>query len=113
MNDLNYFEELPAAITVCDRDGIIVYMNQKSIANFAKDGGAALIGRSLYDCHPGASKEKLRALIESQKINTYTIEKNGVHKMIYQTPWFADGVFSGLIEFSFEIPAEVPHFVRD
>jgi len=113
MSDTDFFAGLPAAITVCDREGIILYMNQKSIETFARDGGAALIGRSLYDCHPGASKEKLRALIEGQKINTYTIEKDGVHKMIYHTPWYAEGEFRGLIEFSFEIPAEMPHIVRN
>lgn len=110
--DTRYFDEIPAAVTVCDTDGIILYMNNKSISTFKKDGGADLVGKSLFDCHPGASKEKLRALLESQKTNTYTIEKNGVHKMIYQTSWFEDGKFRGLIEFSFEIPAEMPHFIR-
>ena len=45
--------------------------------------------------------------------NAYTIEKNGVKKLIYQTPWFDGGKFAGLIEFSMEIPRELPHFIRD
>jgi hypothetical protein len=32
--------------------------------------------------------------------------------MIQQTPWYECGEYRGIIEFSFEIPAEVPHFVR-
>jgi transcriptional regulator with PAS, ATPase and Fis domain len=112
MSDFNYFSEIPVAVTVCDPDGIILYMNEKSVANFAQSGGASLIGRSLFDCHPGASKDKLKKLLAGQQTNTYTIEKNGVHKMIHQTPWFEAGAYRGFIEFSFEIPAAVPNFIR-
>jgi transcriptional regulator with PAS, ATPase and Fis domain len=112
MNFIDYYAELPMAVTVCDRDGIVLYMNQKSIATFAKDGGADLIGKSLLDCHSVQSRKKLLLLIESQKTNTYTIEKNGLHKLIHQTPWFEGGELRGLIEFSFEIPVAMPHFIR-
>jgi transcriptional regulator with PAS, ATPase and Fis domain len=112
MNQFDYFSEIPVAVTVCDQNGIILYMNKKSALTFQTDGGAALIGKNLFDCHPGQSKEKVAALLKSQKTNSYTIEKNGVHKMIQQTPWFENGEFKGLIEFSFEIPADMPHFLR-
>jgi transcriptional regulator with PAS, ATPase and Fis domain len=110
--DIKFFDEIPAAVTICDKDGMILYMNERSAATFAKDGGKALIGKNLYECHPGTSKEKLRVLMESHQTNSYTIEKNGVKKMIYQTPWFEGGEFRGLIEFSFVIPVDMPHFVR-
>ena len=45
--------------------------------------------------------------------SVYTIEKNGVRKMIYQTPWRVDGVVGGLAEISMEIPAEMPHHIRN
>lgn len=112
MTHFDYFAEIPVAITVCDKDGIILYMNEKSIATFEKEGGAALIGKNLYDCHPGSSREKLAALLNSHETNTYTIEKEGVHKMIHQTPWLENGEFKGLIEFSFVIPANPSHFIR-
>ena len=44
--------------------------------------------------------------------NTYTIEKNGIKKMIYQTPWFNEGVVSGLVEISMELLEEMPHHIR-
>ncbi len=112
MNSFDYFSEIPAAVTVCDKSGLILYMNQRSIETFKKDGGADLIGKNLLDCHPGQSHEKVLALLNSHTPNSYTIEKEGVHKMIYQTPWFENGEFSGLIEFSFVIPADMPHFLR-
>ncbi|MEA5077494.1 MAG: PAS domain-containing protein [Anaerolineaceae bacterium] len=112
MNNFDYFSEIQMAVTVCDPTGIILYMNKRSIETFQKDGGADLIGKNLFDCHPGRSREKLANLMATHTSNSYTIEKNGVHKMIHQTPWFEDGEFKGFIEFSFVIPVEVPHFVR-
>ena len=44
--------------------------------------------------------------------NCYTIEKNGVHKLIYQSPWYVKGEYGGLVEISVEIPNPMPHFVR-
>jgi hypothetical protein len=44
--------------------------------------------------------------------NSYTIEKNGVKKLIHQTPWRENGEPAGLVEFSLVIPSVLPHFVR-
>ncbi|SYZ73125.1 PAS fold domain protein [Candidatus Zixiibacteriota bacterium] len=107
------FEEINAAVTICDTTGIIIYMNKKAVATFAADGGADLIGKNLFDCHSDESIEKLKDLIAARRTNAYTIEKNGVKKLIYQTPWYDDDSFGGLIEFSFEIPFVIPHFIRD
>jgi transcriptional regulator with PAS, ATPase and Fis domain len=108
-----WIKEFPAAVTVCDPDGIILAMNDKSAKTFAKDGGLALIGKNLYDCHPDPARGKVERLMDERKANIYTIEKEGVKKLIYQSPWFKDGTFAGFIEFSFEIPFEIPHFIRE
>jgi hypothetical protein len=105
-------EEFPAAITVCDADGVIVDLNQRSARTFEKDGGLALIGTSLYDCHPLQAQEQIRGLMRSRQPNAYTIEKNGVKKLIYQAPWYEKGVFKGLVELSLVIPFDLPHFKR-
>jgi DUF438 domain-containing protein len=106
-------KELPFAITVCDTDAIILYMNDRSISTFNKYGGAEIIGSSLFEYHHGPSALKLRELFDTQTKNAYTIEKNGIKKIIYQSPWFKDGEFAGLIELSLEIPMNMAHFVRD
>jgi transcriptional regulator with PAS, ATPase and Fis domain len=108
-----WIKEFPAAVTVCDPEGIIIEMNAMSAKTFAKDGGLVLIGKSLYDCHPDPARGKLERLLDDRKTNIYTIEKNGVKKLIYQSPWFKDGVYAGFIEFSFEIPFTIPHFIRE
>lgn len=42
----------------------------------------------------------------------YTIEKQGRRKLVYQTPWYEAGAVAGLVEVVLELPAEMPHFVR-
>jgi len=110
--DFSWVKEFPAAVTVCDADGIILEMNDKSAKTFASDGGYALIGQNMFECHPGLSREKLERLMESRRENTYTIEKNGVKKLIHQRPWFQDGKYAGFIEFSFEIPFDMRHDIH-
>ena len=107
-----WIKSFPGAITVCDREGIVLEMNDKSIQTLEKEGGASLIGTTLFDCHSPASQAILHEMIASEQPNIYSIEKKGIKKLIYQAPWYTDGVFSGLIELSLEIPFEMPHFVR-
>jgi transcriptional regulator with PAS, ATPase and Fis domain len=108
----NWIKEFNGAITICDEKGIIVYMNDKAVKTFETDGGEKLIGTDILDCHPEPSKTTLRNLMSQRKVNCYTIEKNGVKKLIFQTPAFNDGKYSGFIEFSIEIPFKLPHFIR-
>ena len=111
MGKLNYFKEAPIAVTICDKEGKILEMNDKSVKTFIKDG-KSIIGKSLLDCHPEQARSKLTAMLENHNTNAYTISKNGIKKLIYQMPWFSEGEFAGYIELSMEIPEEMPHFVR-
>jgi hypothetical protein len=87
-------------------------MNEKSCATFVKYGDGSLIGKSLFDCHGEKSSEKIKELLLEGTSNAYTIEKNGVKKMIYQCPWYKDDEVAGLVEISLVIPQEMKHFVR-
>ena len=40
--------EMNCAVTVCDTEGVILYMNEKACRTFAKHG--SLIGKNLFDC---------------------------------------------------------------
>ena len=90
MNMYEWADEMNCAVTVCDTQGIILYMNEKACRTFAGHGN--LIGRNLFDCHSPKSQEKIRELLETGGVNTYTIEKKGGRKMIYQTAWKREGV---------------------
>jgi len=109
---IDWTSEFPAPITICDRNGIILYLNQQARQAFARYGGGALVGRNLMDCHPGESKAKLRQLLRHPRVNAYTIEKNGRKKLIYQAPWHQGGTCQGLVELVIELPEPLPHFVR-
>jgi transcriptional regulator with PAS, ATPase and Fis domain len=110
MND--WIKEFNGAVTICDPTGIILEMNDKSARTFEKDGGRALIGSNLLDCHPEPARAKLADLLADPRPNTYTIEKNGVRKLIHQAPWYKDSQYAGFVEMSIEIPFELPHFIR-
>lgn len=98
------------AVTVCDAEGTILYMNEKSRTTFA--GHGPMTGKNLFGCHNPKSQEKIRELLATGGSNSYTIEKNGVRKMIYQTAWRHNGAVGGLVEISMEIPEDMPHHIR-
>jgi transcriptional regulator with PAS, ATPase and Fis domain len=107
-----WLEEFPVAITVTDARGTIVSMNVQSRKNFEKDGGGALVGRSVFDCHPEPARTRTVELFEGRAPRHYTIRKNGQRKIIHQIPWYRDAAFAGFVEISIPIPDELPHFDR-
>jgi hypothetical protein len=113
MTNHDWVKEFPAAITVVNTKGVILEMNDKSAATFSSDGGRGLIGKNSLECHPEPSRTKLQQLLQAPEANLYTIEKAGRKKLICQLPWHCDGEFSGIVELSIELPAELPHFIRD
>lgn len=110
---MDWAMQFPGAVTVCDGDLTIVYMNEKAISNFAGNGGESLLGRNLADCHQPRSMKIIRKILDTGEPNVYTIEKGGKKKMIYQAPWRKNGEIAGLVEIAVEIPTELPHFARD
>ena len=113
MSAIEWDAEFPGAVTVCDTEGRIVEMNEKSREVFAADGGAKLLGANVLDCHPEPGRSKLEGLMRDRRTNIYTIQKNGRKKLIYQAPWSKDGVHAGFVELALEIPWDLPHFNRD
>ena len=111
MKPVDWVKEYPGAVTVCDRQGIILYMNDKAIQVLA-DNGQSLVGKNVLDCHPEPARAKLTEMLATQKFNSYTIEKGGVKKLIHQTPWYENGSYGGFVELSIEIPFTMEHHVR-
>lgn len=110
-NRFPWADEMDCAVTVCDSEGTVIYMNRKSEETFNKDG-RSMIGQSMIPCHSPRSQEKIREMLQKGTTNSYTILKNGVKKMIYQTPWRENGIVMGLVEISMVIPEDMPHYVR-
>jgi len=110
--NFDWVKEFPSAITVCNKEGEILYMNDKSNKTFEKQGGNTLVHKSLFDCHPEPAKTKLKNMLINGKSNSYTIEKNGIKKLIHQSPWYKNGEYAGFVEMSVELPQEMSHFIR-
>ncbi|HVP13321.1 MAG TPA: PAS domain-containing protein [Phycisphaerae bacterium] len=108
-----WVDGLKVSIIVCDREGKILFLNSTAARQYAKDGGSALVGKNLRDCHKADSKEKIAQLIAEARPNHYTITKKGRKRIIHQMPWFEDGRCAGLVELAMDIPDELPHFDRD
>ena len=113
MAENSWVKEFPGMVVVSNEAGIIVDMNESAVKWFADKGGRGLLGKSLMEVHKEASQDKIRSMMESQGSNVYTIEKNGKRMLIYQSPWYREGKLAGLVEFGLEVPAEIPHHVRE
>ncbi len=113
MEKYSWVEEFSGSVVVCDQEGIIIEMNEKAAATFQNQGGRNLLGSHILDCHPEPARSKLRQLMEKRQTNIYTIEKKGIRKLICQAPWYVKGDYRGFVEIAIELPASMPHFVRD
>ena len=113
MPDYPWFDEFPGAITITDADGVIIQMNDMAVEDvFKTSGGRELIGKNVLDCHPESARKQIWAMLENRQKNVYTIVKNGKKIFVYETPWYKDGVYSGIVELYLEIPFEVPNHIR-
>jgi transcriptional regulator with PAS, ATPase and Fis domain len=113
MDQPSWVDEIAMAVTVTDAEGRILAMNQRAVRTFAADGGAALVGTNVLDCHPEPARSRLAQMFLTQSANHYTISKCGQRKAIHQLPWYNDGVFAGFVELAIPIGDHLPHFDRD
>ena len=108
----DWAKEMNCAVTVCDTECKIIYMNDRARATFASRG-ENLVGQNLLPCHNDRSRGIIARLLAEGGVNCYTIQKNGQRKMIYQTAWRREGVVAGLVEISMVSPEDMPHYVRN
>ncbi len=107
-----WVKELPAEVMVCDSGGIILTMNDEAETLFAEDGGRSLLGTNALDCHPDSSRARLEEMLEKHTANAYYSTEKGEKRFFFQAPWYNEGRFAGLVEISFQVPDELPHFIR-
>lgn len=108
----DYFEGADVAVTICAKDGTILDMNQKSRKTFLKPDRPEIIGQNVLDCHPEPARSLLADMLQNPRTNVYTVEKEGLKKLIFQCPWYDDGEYDGFMELSMVLPENMPHRVR-
>lgn len=109
--EFDWAEDIEGAVTVCDKEGTVIYMNKRSRETFNKQGDT-MVGKSMIPCHSKRSQAIIFDMLQNNHPHCYTISKHGQRKLIFQTPWRQDGEVKGLVEFSFVIPEEMPHYDR-
>lgn len=77
-----------ASVVICNLEQEIVYMNPAAVENYSKWGGAALVGKSLLNCHNQASREAIdkvmRWFMESEENNMiFTFHNEKQNKDVY------------------------------
>ena len=105
-------ESMDVALTVCDADMKLLYMNKRAAQNFSGKDGPPLMGSNLQACHKPQSVVTMKAMLASGKPNVYTILKGGQKKLIWQAPWVKEGKTAGLVEISIQLPDSMPHHDR-
>ena len=108
-NIIEWAKEVDFAITISDINDNIIYMNDKSNATFPD----LKIGDNMQNCHSQKSNEIINQIKNNNITNTYTVQKDGIKKLIYQTPWYKNNIVAGIIELSFVLPENMPHHNRD
>ena len=122
MAELNaYFKSVidqdTASVVLCDLQHTIIYMNPAAIRNYAKRGGAQLIGRSLLNCHNAASNDRIQQVVDwfaaSPEHNIiYTHHNEKQNKDVYMVALRdADGTLIGYYEkHEYRDPETLPRY---
>ena len=76
------------AVVLCDLEHTIVYMNPAAKERYGKWGGAALVGKSLLDCHNAKSRETIVRVVDWFKASpehdlVYTFYNQKENKDVY------------------------------
>ena len=110
---MDWVNEFPVGISVCDSTGRMLVINKKEEETLAKLGFNNLLGKKFWACHSKKSIETIREQMNAQNTRVYFAQENGKRELIIQAPWYEEGKFGGLVEIALEIEGEIPTIVRD
>lgn len=112
--NMDWIKDFSVAVVICDRKGVLTYLNDAAAEMYAHAGGYALLGKSIMEgCHKQqASNDKMIEIMETRKPYTYSIERNGVKRLIHQMPHIINDEVVGIVEVAIIVPFDIPHFVR-
>ena len=81
-------EQDDAPVVLCDLAHTILYMNPSAVLHYQRQGGAALVGKSLLACHSPAANRKIAEVLaffasspEHNKV--YTFRNTEENKDVY------------------------------
>lgn len=75
-------EQDNCAVVICNTEHQIIYMNPVACEKYGKYGGAALLGKSLLNCHNARSREMIQKILDwfyadkaNNRVHTFYNEK--------------------------------------
>lgn len=91
------------AVVICNVEHEIIYMNPAAIRNYAKGGGAELVGRSILECHNSESRKRILQVFDwfasSPEHNiVYTFHNDQQNKDVYMVALREEGRLIGYYE---------------
>ena len=98
------FGGLRASVTVADEEFRIIFMNDLAIEHYDYEGGEALIGTDLLDCHNAESQAMLRKMYVRYRAGDLTPTRyhedkgDGLGKSNVFIPLVVKGQFRGVAE---------------
>ena len=108
-----WVQTYPAEIMVCNAEGVILEMSDTAIKIYEKEGGAALIGRNVFDHHDAISRKQIKSVVDQRKHVIYSTEKGGNKKLVSIAPWYHEGEYAGFALIVLDIPENIPNIYKD
>jgi hypothetical protein len=108
-----WMQTYPAEIMVCDAAGTILEMSDVAIQIYEKEGGAALIGKNVFEHHDEKARKQMMAVVNQRKHVIYTTEKGGLKKLVSIAPWFRDGEYAGFALIVLDLPENISNINKD
>jgi len=102
------FAGIQASITIADENERIVYLNDMAVEHYGDQGGDALLGSNVYDCHNPTSQDKIRELYSRYRagdrtpVRYHTEKRDGHAESVVLFPLVVDGFFRGVAELMWE-----------
>ena len=108
-----WVQTYPAEIMVCDAVGTILEMSDTAIRIYEEEGGAALIGRNVFDHHAEIPRKRITAVVKKRSHFIYTTEKDGLKKLVSIAPWYREGEYAGFALIVLDLPKTLPNINKD
>jgi hypothetical protein len=108
-----WIQTYPAEIMVCDAIGTILEMSDVAIQIYEKEGGAAMIGKNVFDHHNESTRKQIIATVNKRLHVIYTTKKGGLKKLVSIAPWYHAGEYAGFVLITLDLPDNIPNINKD
>jgi hypothetical protein len=111
-SESEWIQTYPAEIMVCDAAGTILEMSDVAVQIYDKEGGAAMIGKNVFEHHDEKARKQIMAVVIQRKHVIYTTEKGGLKKLVSIAPWFRGEEYAGFALIVLDLPEKIQNIIK-